>query len=171
MILDVILFYGAALVALASGLFVISQRNPINSAFSLIITMCSLAVMFAMLGSGFIAVLQVVVYAGAIMVLFLFVVMLLNVPTEDPAQGYHPRLMGAGPRHFGVVLAAVLVAELVWAMSHLRLTPMPGDTGMTSSVYQIGLKLYREYAFAFEVTSVLILLAMVGAVVLARKES
>jgi NADH-quinone oxidoreductase subunit J len=59
---------------------------------------------------------------------------------------------------------------LVWAMSHLRMTPLPGDP-TPSSVYQIGLKLFREYAFAFEVTSVLILLAMVGSVVLARKES
>ncbi|HQZ17298.1 MAG TPA: NADH-quinone oxidoreductase subunit J, partial [Vicinamibacteria bacterium] len=106
MILDVILFYGAALVALASGLFVISQRNPINSAFSLIITMCSLAVMFAMLGSGFIAVLQIVVYAGAIMVLFLFVIMLLNAKQEEG-----DRMGGIG--RAGIILGIVLAVQSV----------------------------------------------------------
>jgi NADH-quinone oxidoreductase subunit J len=106
------------------------------------------------------------------MVLFLFVVMLLNAPSEDPAQGYHVRLLGgAGPRHFGAVLSVVLIGELIWAMSHLRLTAMPESAGSNTSLYQIGLKLYRDYAFAFEATSVLILLAMVGAVILARKEN
>jgi NADH-quinone oxidoreductase subunit J len=164
-------FWIFAVIAILASIGVVGQRNPMYSVMLLIVSFGALSGLYILLNAPFVAAIQIIIYAGAIMVLFLFVVMLLNVPTEDPAQGFHPRLMGAGPRHFGVVLAALLVAELVWAMSHLRLTPMPGDTGMTSSVYQIGLKLYREYAFAFEVTSVLILLAMVGAVVLARKES
>ncbi|MBP6716949.1 MAG: NADH-quinone oxidoreductase subunit J [Acidobacteria bacterium] len=164
-------FWIFAVIAILASIGVVGQRNPMYSVMLLIVSFGALSGLYILLNAPFVAAIQIIIYAGAIMVLFLFVVMLLNVPTEDPAKGFHPRLMGAGPRHFGVVLAALLVAELVWAMSHLRLTPMPGDTGMTSSVYQIGLKLYREYAFAFEVTSVLILLAMVGAVVLARKES
>jgi NADH-quinone oxidoreductase subunit J len=132
MILDVILFYGAALVALISGIFVIAQKNPINSAFSLIITMCSLAVMFAMLGSGFIAVLQVVVYAGAIMVLFLFVIMLLNAKQDE------------GDRAGGIGRAAIDVAR--------------------------GLFASPRFLYAFEATSILILSALVGAIVVARKE-
>ncbi len=164
-------FWIFAVIAILASIGVVGQRNPMYSVMLLIVSFGALSGLYILLNAPFVAAIQIIIYAGAIMVLFLFVVMLLNVPTEDPAQGFHPRLMGAGPRHFGVVLAALLVAELVWAMSHLRLTPMPGDTGMTSSVYEIGLKLYREYAFAFEVTSVLILLAMVGAVVLARKES
>jgi NADH-quinone oxidoreductase subunit J len=104
------------------------------------------------------------------MVLFLFVVMLLNVPTEDPPSGYHARLLGgAGPRHFGAVLSVVLVIELVVALGRLQLSPTPAGA-TTTTVYDIGVRLFHEYTFAFEATSVLILVAMVGAVVLARKE-
>ena len=163
MILDVILFYGAALVAIASGLFVISQRNPINSAFSLIITMCSLAVMFAMLGSGFIAVLQVVVYAGAIMVLFLFVIMLLNAKQEE---GEHMGGIGRAGIILGVILAvqAVLV---VWKGA----SSLPANHQETASIdVARGLFADPRFLYPFEATSILILAAMVGAIVVARKE-
>lgn len=172
MILDVILFYGAAIVALASGISVISRRNPINSAFSLIVTMCSLAVMFAMLGSGFIAVLQVVVYAGAIMVLFLFTVMLLNVPREDAAEWdrAHPLYRPMAVR-IGGGLAILLALELGWALS--RTAGLGGGVAdehpAVSSVAELGRVLFTDYMFAFEVTSILIIVAMVGAVVLAKK--
>src|SRR6185503_8261113 len=85
--LDAVLFYAFAAVALGSALVMVGQRNPTYSAFSLIITLCSLSAIFGLLGSPFIAVLQVVVYAGAIMVLFLFVLMLLNVKREDGRPG------------------------------------------------------------------------------------
>jgi NADH-quinone oxidoreductase subunit J len=163
MILDVILFYGAAIVAIASGLFVISQRNPINSAFSLIITMCSLAVMFAMLGSGFIAVLQVVVYAGAIMVLFLFVIMLLNAKQEEGE-----RMGGIG--RAGIILGVVLALQsvmVVWRGS----ASLPTNHQETASVdVARGLFSDPRFLYPFEATSILILAAMVGAIVVARKE-
>lgn len=163
MILDVILFYGAALVAMASGLFVISQRNPINSAFSLIITMCSLAVMFAMLGSGFIAVLQVVVYAGAIMVLFLFVIMLLNAKQDEG-----DRMGGIG--RAGILLGVILAIQsvmVVWNGS----ANLPKNQRVTAAVdVARGLFASPRYLYAFEATSILILSAMVGAIVVARKE-
>jgi len=163
MILDVILFYGAALVALASGLFVISQRNPINSAFSLIITMCSLAVMFAMLGSGFIAVLQIVVYAGAIMVLFLFVIMLLNAKQEEG-----DRMGGIG--RAGIILGIVLAVQsvmVVWQGAR----GLPANHRDTSSIdVARGLFADPRFLYPFEATSILILAAMVGAIVVARKE-
>ena len=163
MILDVILFYGAALVALASGLFVISQRNPINSAFSLIITMCSLAVMFAMLGSGFIAVLQVVVYAGAIMVLFLFVIMLLNAKQEEGE-----RMGGIG--RAGIVLGVILAAQSVLVVWKGSLS-LPTNHQETASVdVARGLFSDPRFLYPFEATSILILAAMVGAIVVARKE-
>jgi len=85
--LDAILFYVFAAAALGSALVVVGQRHPTYSAFALIVTLCSLSVVFGLLGSPFIAVLQVVVYAGAIMVLFLFVLMLLRVTTAPPAGG------------------------------------------------------------------------------------
>jgi NADH-quinone oxidoreductase subunit J len=163
MILDVILFYGAALVALISGIFVVAQRNPINSAFSLIITMCSLAVMFAMLGSGFIAVLQVVVYAGAIMVLFLFVIMLLNAKQDegDRAGG-----IGRAAMVLGIILAVQSVM-VVWKGS----ADLPKNHRDTTSVEVArGLFSSPRFLYAFEATSILILSALVGAVVVARKE-
>ena len=163
MILDVILFYGAAIVALASGLFVISQRNPINSAFSLIITMCSLAVMFAMLGSGFIAVLQIVVYAGAIMVLFLFVIMLLNAKQEEG-----DRMGGIG--RAGIILGVILAVQsvmVVWQGSR----GLPTNHRDTASIdVARGLFADPRFLYPFEATSILILAAMVGAIVVSRKE-
>jgi len=163
MILDVILFYGAAIVAIASGLFVISQRNPINSALSLIITMCSLAVMFAMLGSGFIAVLQVVVYAGAIMVLFLFVIMLLNAKQEEGE-----RMGGIG--RAGIILGVILAVQSVIVVWRGSLS-LPTNHQETASVdVARGLFSDPRFLYPFEATSILILAAMVGAIVVARKE-
>jgi NADH-quinone oxidoreductase subunit J len=163
MILDVILFYGAALAALASGLFVIAQRSPINSAFSLIITMCSLAVMFAMLGAGFIAVLQVVVYAGAIMVLFLFVIMLLNTKQDEGDRG-------GGIGRAGIVLGIILALQsmvVVWRGAET----LPASQKVTTSAdVARGLFSSPRFLYAFEATSILILSAMVGAIVVARKE-
>ncbi len=170
--MDGLYFWIFAVIAVLASLGVVGQRNPMYSVLLLIVSFGALSGLYVLLNAPFVAAIQIIIYAGAIMVLFLFVVMLLNVPTEDPVKGYHVKLLGgAGPRHFGAVLAVALVAELVWAMSHLRLTAMPESAGTTSSVYQIGLKLFRDYAFAFEATSVLILLAMVGAVILARKEN
>ena len=163
MILDVILFYGAAIVAIASGLFVISQRNPINSALSLIITMCSLAVMFAMLGSGFIAVLQVVVYAGAIMVLFLFVIMLLNAKQEEGE-----RMGGIG--RAGIILGVILAVQSVIVVWRGSLSLPTNHQEMASVDVARGLFSDPRFLYPFEATSILILAAMVGAIVVARKE-
>ena len=163
MILDVIVFYAAAIVALVSGLFVIAQRNPINSAFSLIITMCSLAVMFAMLGSAFIAVLQVVVYAGAIMVLFLFVIMLLNAKQDEGDRA-------GGIGRAGIVLGVILAIQavvVVWSGS-ASLPQLHRETAAVDVAR--GLFASPRFLYAFEATSILILSAMVGAIVVARKE-
>src|SRR5206468_149307 len=133
----------------------------------------ALSGLYVLLDAPFVAAVQIIIYAGAIMVLFLFVVMLLNVPTEDPPTGYHARLLGgAGPRRFGAVLSVLLVLELFWAMKRLQTSPLPSaQGGRGATVFEIGTRLFRQYTFAFEATSVLILVAMVGAIVLARKES
>jgi NADH-quinone oxidoreductase subunit J len=110
------------------------------------------------------------VYAGAIMVLFLFVVMLLNAHTEDEVV---PPTLGPHGMKIAVVLSLALAAEAVWAFSRINRSVFsndPGVTGSISSVAQIGLGIFTTHAFAFEVTSILILVAMVGAVVIARKE-
>ena len=173
MILQTIMFYLFAVVAVASGVMVVAARNPVHSVLFLILAFFNAAGLFVLMGAEFLAMILVIVYVGAVAVLFLFVVMLLNVPTEEAHDeaGQRPLLGGAGPRRFGAVLAVVLVAELFWALSSLKATDMPVGPGRHhSSVHEIGLRLFRDYAFAFEATSVLILVAMVGAIILARKE-
>ena len=170
--MDGLYFWLFAAVMVIASLGVVLQRNPMYSVLLLLTSFGALAGLYILLHAPFVAAIQIIVYAGAIIVLFLFVVMLLNVPTEDPPHGYHARLLGgAGPRWFGAMLAVVLAGELIFALSRLRATPLPAGNGVSASVATIGIRLFRDYSFAFEVTSVLILLSMVGAVVLARKES
>jgi NADH-quinone oxidoreductase subunit J len=163
-------FYLFAAVAVLASLLVIAQRNPIYSVLLLIASFGALSGLYVLLDAPFVAVIQIIVYAGAIMVLFLFVVMLLNAPHEDTDydEKTHP-LMRPGPRRFGALLAGVLIVELVWALTR-RAESGVFAGGAVSSVSAIGRLLFTDYAFPFEVTSVLILVAMVGAVVLARRE-
>ena len=171
--MDAVFFWLFALVAIVTSLLVIGQRNPMYSLLLLIVSFGALAGLYVLLEAPFIAAIQIIIYAGAIMVLFLFVVMLLNVPTEDPPAGYHARLLGgAGPRRFGAVLSAVLVVELFWVLQRMQDSPLPStDAVAPPTVYDIGMRLFTQYTFAFEATSVLILVAMVGAYILARRET
>ena len=168
---ELLLFYGFGAVAVVTSLLVIAQRNPIHSVLLLIASFGALSGLYVLLDAPFAAVIQIIVYAGAIMVLFLFVVMLLNAPHEETEfdERTHP-LLRKGPTRFGALLAVALIAELIWA---LRKGGESGvfPSGSVTSVRTIGRALFTEYAFPFEVTSILILVAMVGAVVLARKES
>ncbi len=164
------MFYLFATVAVVASLLVIAQRNPIHSVLLLIASFGALSGLYVLLQAPFVAVIQIIVYAGAIMVLFLFVVMLLNAPHEDTDfdERTHP-LLRPGAMRLGGLLAVALVMELVWALSNAADSGRFGVERLVS-VAAIGRMLFTEYAFAFEVTSVLILVAMVGAVVLARKE-
>jgi NADH-quinone oxidoreductase subunit J len=168
------LFYLFGATAVFASLLVIAQRNPIYSVLLLIASFGALSGLYVLLEAPFVAVIQIIVYAGAIMVLFLFVVMLLNAPHEDTEEDL-ARVGAAGEasrgvRLFGALLALALAVELVWALGE---TDVSGgfSADAVSSVAQIGRALFTEYAFPFEVTSILILVAMVGAVVLARRES
>ena len=163
------LFWVLATIAVTASLLVIAQRNPMYSVLLLIVSFAALSGLYVLLQAPFVAVIQIIIYAGAIMVLFLFVVMLLNIPTEEPATERR-WATGAGPRRFGAVLSAVLAAELYWAISSIQKTDLPDGVPETT-VYDIGVRLFREYSFAFELTSVLILVAMVGSIIIARKES
>jgi NADH-quinone oxidoreductase subunit J len=168
--MDSILFYTFAAIAVVASLLVVGQRNPMYSVLLLIVSFGALAGLYVLLDAPFVAVTQIIIYAGAIMVLFLFVVMLLNVPREEPSP---PGLLAAARgRTIGSLLAIVLVVELVWALARVREEWFqPGEAAARlTSVREIGVILFTKYAFAFEVTSILILVAMVGAVVLARKE-
>jgi NADH-quinone oxidoreductase subunit J len=169
---DVLAFYGFAAVTVIGSLLVVLQKNPVYSVLSLIAAFFGLAGLYVLLEAPFVAVVQIIIYAGAIMVLFLFVVMLLNVPREDAAEWdrSHPLYRPMAVR-IGGVLALLLALELGWALS--RATGLSGVIGeeraAVSSVAELGRVLFTEYMFAFEVTSILIIASMVGAVVLARK--
>jgi NADH-quinone oxidoreductase subunit J len=172
--LDVILFYLFGGAAVATSLAVIAQRNPMHSVLLLIASFAALAGLYINLDSPFTAVTQIIVYAGAIMVLFLFVVMLLNTPSEDVASPYGPAYvtLTTGPRRAYAVLSVILLAELGYAVFQFASqTPPSGPSAAAhvSSVRQIGISIFTDYSLAFEATSVLILVAMVGAVVLAKK--
>jgi NADH-quinone oxidoreductase subunit J len=172
---NTVLFYLFGALAVGTSLLVIGQRNPIYSVLLLIASFGALSGLYILLDSPFAAVTQIIVYAGAIMVLFLFTVMLLNVPREDAAEWdrSHP-LNRPGARRLGGALAGLLLLELVWAVWHVSTRQESGikdvAVGSVSSVAAIGRSIFTDYAFPFEVTSILILAAMVGAVILARRE-
>jgi NADH-quinone oxidoreductase subunit J len=163
--MDAILFYVFAAFAVVSAVGVIAQRHPIYSAFSLVATLCSLAVIFGLLGSPFIAALQVIVYAGAIMVLFLFVLMLLNVKSEEPTHSDSRRRTLRG---VGLALVTLLVLQAGAVLLQARLSPAPEFDASTMEMARILFS--PHFLYAFEATSILILAALVGAVVLAKKE-
>ena len=170
-----LLFYVLSGLAVGASALVIGQRNPMYSVLLLIVSFAALAGLYITLDAPFVAMAQMIIYAGAIMVLFLFVVMLLNAPQEDAAEWdrTHPLRRGGFAR-VGVVLAVLLVAELGWALAKVVSLGSPvggrADGALIGSVREMGRVLFTQYSFAFEATSVLILVAMVGAVVLARRE-
>jgi NADH-quinone oxidoreductase subunit J len=172
--MEVIAFYVFALLAIVASLLVVGQRNPMHSVMLLIASFGALAGLYVLLDAPFTAVTQIIIYAGAIMVLFLFVVMLLNVPREEPAPAAIAGVIGPAGLRTGAVLSLLLGAEMVWALSRIGLGWFAQDpvAASVSSVARIGSRLFAQdgYAFAFEATSILILVAMIGAVVLARKE-
>jgi NADH-quinone oxidoreductase subunit J len=165
-----ILFYLFAGVAVVASLLVIAQRNPIYSVLLLIASFGALSGLYVLLDAPFVAVIQIIVYAGAIMVLFLFVVMLLNAPQEETDQDVRRRLLlHPGAMRLGGLLAIGFGVEVLWALTRGEAAAGFGPDSV-SSVAAIGQLLFTDYAFPFEVTSVLILVAMVGAVLLARRE-
>jgi len=164
---NLILFYLFAAIAVVTALLVVVQSNPVYSVLLLIGSFMGLAGLYVLLDAPFVAVIQIIVYAGAIMVLFLFVVMLLNAPREAAVRS---RLLeSAGTRVIGAILALAFAAEMAWALTRSRTLAMSAAGRPSFSVPQIGQRLFQEYAFAFEATSILILVAMVGAVTLAGR--
>ena len=173
---ETILFYLFAGTAVVASALVIGQRNPMYSIMLLIASFGALSALYIQLDAPFVAMAQIIVYAGAIMVLFLFVVMLLNASQEDAAgwDRTHP-LRRTGIARFGALLAGLLIVQLVWALVRVgeaeSAVGARGDVATISSVRTVGRVLFTDYSFAFEATSILILVAMVGAVVLAARES
>jgi NADH-quinone oxidoreductase subunit J len=173
---ETLLFYLLSALAIGASALVVGQRNPMYSVMLLIAAFGALAGLYIQLDAPFVAVAQIIIYAGAIMVLFLFVVMLLNAPQEDAAQWdrTHP-LRQPGVSRFGSALALLLIIQLAWALLRASELEQPvggaANADAVSSVRELGRVLFTDYLFAFEATSILILVAMVGAVVLARRET
>jgi NADH-quinone oxidoreductase subunit J len=159
---QLVIFLVLAAIAVAGAVSVILQREPIHSAISLIAVMIALAGLFLLLGSEFIAAVQIIVYAGAIMVLFVFVIMLLNAGTEERTN------MSRMARYAGVPLAIFFLIELAYQIgaATLSMTPQPTGEGVT---HGLSMLLFQNFVFPFELTSILILIAILGALVLAQR--
>jgi NADH-quinone oxidoreductase subunit J len=153
------LVFGAVCVAGAVNLLV--QRHPINSALSLVVVMGALAVEYLLLGAEFVAAVQVIVYAGAVMVLFVFVIMLLNAGVEERTKGSRVALLFGVP---GMLIGSVLIG---WVLIERTGNPTVAAGALPGAPKVIGWLLFHDFLLPFEVTSILVLIAIMGAVVLA----
>jgi NADH-quinone oxidoreductase subunit J len=160
---QIAIFLALAAVTVAGAVSLILQRHPIHSALSLIVVMVALAGLYLLQGAEFVAAVQIIVYAGAIMVLFIFVIMLLNAGEEERSN------VSRLARFVGVPLGIVFLVEVAYwigrATAHLGTAPPE-----MVSTRDLSSLLFREYVFPFELTSFLILIALLGALVLARRE-
>jgi len=164
--LPFILFFVLAALAVGAAIILIVAREPIHSALSLILVMISLAVLYLLLGAEFISAVQIIVYAGAVMVLFVFVIMLLNAGVEERTD-FSKLAKWVGP-----VLAFFMIVELgVWlSRSAIGRTVANGpDSGTAASTVGLSKMIFQQYLLPFEATSILILIAIIGALVLAKK--
>lgn len=167
--MELLFFYLVALVAVISGFLVIKCQNPVNSAISLVMTFFCLAIFYVMLHAPFMAAVQILVYAGAIMVLILFVIMLLNLGA-DSSRRYAHSVVG------GAAAGIVLLFTGLYFLKNGEAAEMKGK--ITTEVIQnvghtelIGVTLFTDFLLPFEITSILLLVAIVGAIVLAKKEA
>ena len=170
---DVLIFGIAAFLIVASALMVVITRHPIHSALYLVLTFLGLSVFYLQLQAPFLAAVQVIVYAGAIMVLFLFVIMLLGEDKSLPGESRLGAQKWLGPL-FAMILAVEIGYMLVRqpASGAVTAPPVPvmgGHSAYFGSVTALGNTLFTNYVFAFEATSVVLLIAMIGVVVLAKK--
>ena len=160
---QLVVFLVLAAFAVAGAVSLILQRHPIYSVLSLIVVMVALAGIYLLLAAEFIAAVQIIVYAGAIMVLFVFVIMLLNAGAEERTN------FSRAAHYVGVPVAIFLLFELAYQIAHasaqLIVQPTPAD--VTRSISTL---LFQSYVFPFELTSLLILIAILGAMVLAKRD-
>ena len=160
------LFLFVAVLTVVAALGVVLHPNPVKSALFLVVTLFLLAVVFVLLEAHMIAALQIIVYAGAIMVLFLFVIMLLNLQTDDPERGRR-RYVLRGLAWLGGIVLAIELAVLTRGSAVGPADTAPAGYGGAKAVAE---SLYTDFLLPFELTSILLLVAVVGAVVLAQKQ-
>ncbi len=176
---EVIVFAVAAVIVLSGAVGVVASRNPVHSALFLIQTLFGVAVLFVLQEAHFLAAVQIVVYAGAIVILFLFVIMLLGVDTADdwsvePIAGQRPLTVIVGAALLGLGLALVVVATdaltgAVQSGSERALDSRFADNEPVTDIERIGRVLFTDYALAFEITAALLTVAVIGAVMLTRR--
>ncbi|MDH4223164.1 MAG: NADH-quinone oxidoreductase subunit J [candidate division Zixibacteria bacterium] len=166
--MEFIFFIILSLIAVISALMVILQRNPIHSALSLIVTLGSIAGLFIVLKAFFLAFIQIIVYAGAVMILFIFVIMLLTLRKDE--FGQEKRKF---QRIFAIIFSAFFLIELFIITNYTffgkteKILFTPADFGTPQA---LGRLLFTDYLLPFEIASILLLIAMVGAIFLARRE-
>lgn len=168
---ELIVFLVAGAAALIGAIGVVFNRNPVHAALSLVATLFGVAVLFVAQDAQFLAAVQIIVYAGAIVVLFLFVIMLLGVDrsedlSSEPLTGQRPAALAAGALIAGSLVAILVASSITGAHS----TGAKIASG-TPNVNQLAKLLFTDYLFAFELTSALLVIAVVGAVVLARQRN
>jgi len=168
-----VVFYAAAAVVLAGAIGVLTLKNPVHAALSLLATFLAVAALFVLQHAEFLAAVQILIYAGGVMVLFLFVIMLVNVASLPNEPQYLRRLAPAA-MVVGATLA-VLVAAGIWSVAAagpVDLDALRSVEGQAlGNTEAVGWSLYREYLLPFEVVSVVLLVAMIGAIVMGRKEA
>ena len=170
--LDTVVFFVSAIVAVFGATMMIAQRNPVASVLYFIVSLVAQAVLYIQLGSVFMAAVLIIVYAGAIMVLFLFVIMLLNLRGQEYLSDNSPPVS----RFTKYFVSALLFVEM-WFVVKSGFFPDAGQVGVMAelpgtfgSVEEIAMVLFTRYLYPFELTSILILAAIVGAVVMAKRE-
>ncbi|MFI5045807.1 MAG: NADH-quinone oxidoreductase subunit J [Acidimicrobiia bacterium] len=170
--MTVVLFFVIAALTLGSALGVVLARNPVHSALLLVVTLVSVAVFFIMQDADLLAAVQIIVYAGAIVVLFLFVIMLLGVDRREAFDEPLPY-----QRVTALALGAIVLAEVIFLAGHEWATGKPaapadaitGGTAVGGNVERVARVLFTDFLWPFEITAALLVLAVVGAVVLARR--
>ncbi len=166
--METFFFAIVALVAIVSGMLVVKCRNPINSALSLILTFFCLATFYVMLDAPFMAAIQVIVYAVAIMVLIVFVIMLLNIRTETGGRYAHAVAVGS-------IVGALTLVEILYFFARSGLTGVRGNFSKemierVGHTELIGRSMFTDFLLPFEITSLLLLVAIIGAVVLSKRK-
>ena len=161
--IETLIFLLFALLAVASSLVVVVHRNPVYSTMSLVVTLFSVAVLFVLLGAPFIGAIQILVYTGAILVLFLFVIMLLNITREETAVSQQKVQMGGAI--LGALVFGGMLALLFWNASR----PMDPMTEHLVDMKALARQMFTEYLLPFEIVGMLLLVAVIGATIAARK--
>lgn len=169
-----IVFIAAALVAIAASVLMVTRKNPVHSALWMIVTFFAMAVIYLLLNAQFIAVAQVMVYAGAIMMLILFVIMLVHMEKGEESDSGKTR-RSKKTKVVAALITVILFGEILLGVLFYRMTGQSGDypavlVDAVGNVKTVGVLLYGQYLFPFEIASILLLVGIVGAVVIAKRK-